>query len=173
MAYLVLAYPELIPGSMDKIQHYRKQYDSLYNIVEPHFTIVFLINEFSETEFIREVTYQANKFKKFDFIIRCATVNKDADSDYFNTFLVPDEGYSNMIRLHDKLYSEKFKEHLMLDISYIPHITIGGSSDKFLCKKLADEWNEKDLSIGGVISHLDIIKYENNIVTKVKTIDLK
>lgn len=174
MAYLVLAYPELKGTDFETIQNYRKDKDGLFfNVVNPHFTVVFPMSGILQEEFIAEVKDQCTAFTKFDFTIRCATINKDAFSDYFHTFLVPDEGYSIFIKLHDKLYSNKFKSSLRLDIDFVPHIGIGNSLDKFACKKMVDEWNEKEFSISGRISHLTIVKYENNCVTKIKDIELK
>jgi 2'-5' RNA ligase len=174
MAYLVLAYPELTNENFDRIQCYRKDNDELFlKVVNPHFTIVFPVFDIPEEEFTREIKDKSVNLAKFDFIIRCATINKDAFSDYFHTFLVPDEGYSDIVKLHDKLYSEKLKNNLRLDLDFIPHIGIGNSIDKYACKKMVDEWNEKDFSISGRITHLTIVNYENNIVTELEDIELK
>ena len=142
-------------------------------MVEPHFTIVFPVHDIAQEEFTREVKDKSQNLLKFDFVIRCATINKDAFSDYFHAFLVPDEGYSQIVRVHDKLYSEKLKDNLRLDIDFVPHIGIGNSKDKFLCKKMVDKWNEKEFSIQGTISLLTVVKYENNTVTKIEEIELK
>lgn len=174
MAYLVLAYPELTSENFDKIQNYRQGNDELFfNVVNPHFTIVFPVFDISEEEFIREIKDKSAKFKKFDFVIRCATINKDAFSDYFHAFLVPDEGYSKIIKLHDKLYSDKLKNNLRLDIDFVPHIGIGNSIDKFSCKKMVDEWNEKEFFISGKIINLTIVNYDNGLITKIEEIELK
>ncbi len=173
MAYLVLAYPELTSNDFDLIQNYRRNNDELFfKVIEPHFTIVFPVLDIPQDEFIREVKDKSNGLTKFDFVIRCATINKDAFKDYYHTFLVPDEGYSRIVRLHDKFYSGKFKDNLQLGIDFIPHIGIGNSRDKFLSKKMADEWNKKDFSISGTISCLTIVKYDNSIVTNIEDIKI-
>ncbi|MGB9772354.1 MAG: 2'-5' RNA ligase family protein [Candidatus Kapaibacteriota bacterium] len=173
MAYLVLAYPKLTSDDFTKIQNYRKKNDELFfKIVDPHFTIVFPVFDISEDKFIEEVKQKSTNIAKFDFVIRCATINKDAFNDYFHTFLVPDEGYSKIVKLHDKLYSDKLKDYLRLDIDFIPHIGIGNSKDKNSCKKMVDEWNKKDFSISGKITHLTIVNYENDRVTKIEEIEL-
>ena len=173
MAYLVLAYPELTSNDFDLIQNYRRDNDALFfKVIEPHFTIVFPVLNNPQDEFIREVKDKSNGLKPFNFVIRCATINKDALKDYYHAFLVPDEGYSRLVKLHDKLYSEKFKDNLRLDIDFIPHIGIGNSKDKFLSKKMVDEWNTKEFSISGTISCLTIVKYHNNVVTKIEEIKL-
>ncbi|WP_348824418.1 2'-5' RNA ligase family protein [Flavobacterium aestuarii] len=174
MAYLVVAYPELTINDFDKIQKYRELNDKLFfNVVKPHFTIVFPVFDITESEFIDEIKLQANSIEKITFNIKCSTINKDAFSDYYHSFLVPDEGFSRIIRLHDKLYSDKLKDNLRLDIDFVPHIGIGNSLDKHLCKAMVDEWNKNDFSIAGTISELTIVKYENGIVENIEKIRLR
>lgn len=174
MAYLVLAYPVLTSDDFESIQNYRKDHDELYyKIVDPHFTIVFPVFDISEEVFVKEIKDKSANITKFKFVIRCSTINKDAFSDYFHTFLVPDEGYSSIVKLHDMLYSDKLKNDLRLDLDFVPHIGIGNSKDKYSCKKMVDEWNEKDFSISGTITHLTLVKYENNEVTNLEVIELK
>lgn len=174
MAYLVIAYPEMSSENFERIQSFRKYNDELlFKVVDPHFTVVFPVFDVLEEEFIREVKSKSQNVSKFEFVIRCATINKDAFNDYFHTFLVPDEGYSKFIKLHDKLYSEKLNSKLHLDIDFIPHIGVGKSFDKFACKKMVDEWNEKEFSIPGRITHLTVVSYENNLLTKINDIELK
>ena len=173
MAYLVLAYPELSSKNFDQIQNYRRDNDELlFKVVEPHFTIVFPVFDISMDEFVREVKDKSESLTKFDFVIRCATINKDAFSDYYHAFIVPDEGYSRIVKLHDKLYSKKLKDNLRLDIDFIPHIGIGNSKDKFLSKKMVDDWNKNEFSISGTISRLTVVNYENEMLTKIEDIKL-
>lgn len=110
---------------------------------------------------------------KIDFIIRCATINKDSFNDYYHSFLVPDEGYSNIIKLHNKLYSGQLKDKLRLDIDFIPHIGVGNSKDKFVCKKMVDSWNDTHFSIKGTITNLTIVEYNNNKIIKLQDIELR
>jgi len=174
MAYLVLAYPELRHEDFELIQDYRKNNDELYfKIVNPHFTIVFPVFDVSQDEFINEIKQNSKDINKFDFTIRCATINKDAFNDYFHAFLVPDEGYSKFVKLHDVLYSDKLKGNLRLDLDFVPHIGIGNSKNKFSCKKMVDEWNRKEFSISGKIKYLTIVNYENDTVTKLHEIELR
>ncbi len=172
-AKLVIAYPELTPIDDNKIQNYRNTHDELFfKVVDPHFTFVFAVFDVPDSEFISEVKTITKDTRKIPFVMRCATINKDEFRKVYHTFLVPDEGHSHILKLHNKLYSGKFKYHLRLDIDYIPHIGIGNSIDKHFCKKMADEWNERDFTIPGIISKLTIINYANNIVTKLDEINL-
>ncbi len=173
MGLLVLAYPILAKSYYQLIQDFRKVNDELYySVVEPHFTIVFPVLDKGEDIFIQEIIAKTSQEKSFDFVLRCTTINKDAFQEYYHIFLVPDEGFSKTIKLHDKLYSGILKDNHRLDIDYIPHIGIGNSKDKHFCKSMVDEWNAKDISIQGRIDCLTIIRFENHTVTKLKEIKL-
>jgi len=173
MSYLALAYPDLDKTDFELIQRHRKEYDSLfYDVVDPHFSFIFAVHDFTEELFIEEITQKAKDQKKINFVFRCATISKDGFEDTYHVFLVPDEGHSDIIRLHDVLYSGSLKDNLRLDLDYIPHLAIGSSTDKYQSKRLAEEWNKKEITIKGTISKLSIIKYKDNLVTLLKVIDL-
>ena len=173
MALLIIAYPNLKQEDYQKIQSFRKQYDErYYSVVEPHFTFVFPTDNISEKDLEIHVKQQLNDEKKFDFSIRRAIVNKDPFSDYYYVFLVPDQGTSNIIKLHDKLYTGPLASQLRLDIDFIPHIGIASSTDPVKCKGRTDEWNRSDFEISGSITHLTMINYENGIVEKLADFEL-
>lgn len=109
MAYGVCAYPKLINEDYKIIQKFRKKNDELYyTVAEPHFAFVLPIADIDKKQFIDEVFNKLEDIKSFDFEIKCATVNKDVFLDYFHLLLVPDKGYSDIVKLHDKLYSGGF-----------------------------------------------------------------
>ena len=173
MALGVLAYPKISLSDFNDIQTFRKDHDQLYfSIANPHFAFVFPMTSINRKQFIEEVIAKANGVKKIDFEIRCATINKDAFLDYYHVLLVPDKGYSDVVKLHDKLYSEVFFNELIMEIDFIPHIGIANSKNKYEVKKWVDQWNAKQFSISGIIENLTIIDYSNNTLKDVKNIEL-
>jgi hypothetical protein len=50
-------------------------------------------------------------------------------------FPVPDEGYSALSLLHDRLYSGPLVRCLRLDLMYVPHITIGTCAGRYEAKE--------------------------------------
>jgi 2'-5' RNA ligase len=173
MKFLLISYPNLSLKDFTLIQSIRQLYDKQFSIINPHFTFIFPSENIEPNDFILEVKHQLKDLKPFSFSLRCATINKDSFSDYYNIFLVPDEGYSQMVKVHDKLYRDKLHDHLRLDIDYIPHITIGNSIDKFVCKEIVDELNSTDFCINGSITSFDVILFENNKVTTIEKIELQ
>ncbi len=168
----VIAYPELTVTDHERIQLFRRDHNSLFKVIEPHCTIVFSVPDMPPEDFIAEIKKQIDRTPAIRFCIRCAVINKDSFSNNYDAFLVPDEGFSRIVKLHDKLYSDKLSHHHRLDISYIPHISIANSPDVPSIKKIVDQWNEKEFAINGIISSLDIINYENRVVTTIEKIQL-
>ena len=173
MAYAAIAYPEMNDADYQKIQQYRSVNDEwLFTVVEPHITFVFPVFEMPEKDFIAEVEELCCDVHSIDFVFRCAIINKDSFSDYYHAPLAPDEGFSRIVKLHDKLYSRNLKPYHRMDIDFIPHIGIGNSKDKDTCKQMVDEWNKTDFSIVGVVSNLSIVRYENDMIETIKNIRL-
>jgi hypothetical protein len=173
MSFLVLSYPSIRQADFNWIQTYRKKNDELYfNIVDPHFTLVFPVSDRQEEEFTREIEMQARGIKKIDFEINRAIVEKDTFSGYFHEFLVPGKGYEDIVNFHNRLYSKGLYSNLRQDLDYIPHIGIGNSKDIEKCNKAISNLNKVNLSIVGRIEKLTIVQFENNVIYKKKEIRL-
>jgi len=174
MAYAVISYPEMNDTDYQMIQQYRKENDELlFTVVEPHITLVFPVFGMTERDFISEIDDLSTDVLQIDFVFRCAIINKDSFSDYYHALLAPDEGFSRIVKLHDKFYGRSLKPYHRMDIDFIPHLGIGTSKDKENCKRMVDEWNNKVFSISGTISLLSIVRYDNNLIENIKEIRLK
>ncbi|MCX6169842.1 MAG: 2'-5' RNA ligase family protein [Ignavibacteriales bacterium] len=173
MSLLVLAYPHLEKKDYDWIQSFRSNYDErYYNLVEPHFTLVFPTLDIPEKQFISHIAKTAKKFKEFYFVLRCAQIVKDSFSDYTDLFLIPEEGYRIFVKFHDALYTGILEKELRLDIAFIPHIGIANNVDAGKCKKLADEINATNPEIFGSINKLHVISFDNSRIKTLKEIIL-
>src|SRR5688572_14176608 len=167
MAYLAVAYPELARSDFDWIQSYRAKHDRrYYSVVKPHFTLVFggtgaTVHSLSEASFVQEIEARLSGVVSIPFELAVATLNRDLSGEYYHEFLVPELGYSKIVRLHDKLYSGELKSRLRLDIDYIPHIGIGNDDDPQRCKARIDELNRTTMSIRGLINSAAVIEYSN------------
>jgi 2'-5' RNA ligase len=170
---LVVAYPTISNEDLDWIQSVRKCHDELnLEVINPHFTIVFPIFNLEEKVFTNHIKQATQEIEAFNFVIRCAVLGDDAFSEYTHVFLVPDEGYSNTVKLHDRLYKEILVNELRLDIPFVPHIGIANSRDAQICKCLVDELNTKSFEIRGRVESLDVIWDENDKVGTIEKISL-
>jgi hypothetical protein len=89
----------------------------------------------------------------------CAIRNNDLTSDYWHVLLVPDKGFSEILKLHDKLYSGKFRELERLDLDFIPHMGIANSKDPKECKRMMDEINARNNDVEGRIELLGVVRF--------------
>jgi hypothetical protein len=159
---LVIARPSWAPGHLERIQAFRAKHDALYNeIVEPHFTLVFTVVGVTARHFITEVELRSAGFYLFEVHLRCATVNKDPFMPMYHTLLVPDEGYSNIVRLHDMRYTGMLHPQLRLDIDFIPHMCIANDPAARRLKPWADLWNAEPFALSSRTHALDVITYRH------------
>jgi 2'-5' RNA ligase len=172
MALLVVAYPQLAAIDYAWIQAIRQQHDAHYSLIAPHFTLVFPLNTVDQAACVAHISAWIRQIGSISFRIRCAMIVKDAFGPLTHLFLVPDEGYSALVRLHDALYVDLLADHLRLDVAFIPHITIGGNVDPRVCKASADQINRQNRCIQGSIDAVDLISHENAAVTTIKRIGL-
>ena len=172
-ALLVLSYPNISRADFEWIQAIRKKHDELYfNVVDPHFTLVFPVFDVDQETSVAHVKEQSKHIASFDFVIRCAVLSNDLFTGYTHVFLAPDEGYSKIVKLHDRLYTGLLKKNLRLDIPFIPHIGIANAVDPNVCKQLVDELNAQNFEIKGKVDALDLIWYENDQVGTIERIAL-
>ena len=173
MPLLVLAYPQLEKKDYDWIQSFRAKHDERYfNLAQPHFTLVFPVDNVAQNNFVNHVEKTVKKFKEFYFVLRCTQIVKDPFSDYTDVFLVPEEGYRIFVKLHDALYTGILEKELRLDIPFIPHLGIANNKEPRTCKILSDEINSKNPEIFGAVSKLGIVSYSNNKIETIKEIIL-
>jgi len=173
MSLLVLGYPTFKREDFEWIQNIRSKYDiKYYNVVNPHFTIVFPVFNSTQKEFIEDVIKKTYETKKIGFNLKCAVIVKDSFSLSTDVFLVPDEGNSEIVKLHDKLYTGILKDELRLDIPFIPHIGVGGSTDPYESKSIADELNKSNFNVYGFIDKLAVVSYNYPKVETLEEINL-
>lgn len=173
MGLLVAAFPELSDKDFNWLQDFRKKNDRYYNILNPHFTIVFPVYEIKEREFIEHVKKTTCELSEIEFTLCSAVTVKDSFSDFWDVLLTPDEGNSRIRKMHDALYTGLLITHLRLDIPYLPHMTVGNDIDPYYSFNMAKEINNADIAIKGMIKSITIASYDGKSLEKIEDIRLK
>ena len=159
MSLLVVAYPKIGQEDYEWIQSLRIKYDQAnYNIVRPHFTIVFPVDNIAENDLIDHVEACVRMAPPIRFVLRAAYTIYDQFADRWLVFLIPDEGNGRLSKLHDSLYTGILADKLLIKIPYIPHVTVAVLKDCQECKDLTAELNRKNLAIDGVIEAVDVVR---------------
>lgn len=174
MSLVVIAYPKISQADFDWVQSVRKEEDKLnYTVVEPHFTFVFPVSNADEQEFIKHVLAITKDIKAITFTLNKTKVVKDSFNEYWHTFLVPSEGYDEIVKLHDLLYTDLLQKELRLDIPFVPHVGIGSDEDPAKMKQLEEELKAKGLNISGIVDELAIASFDGKSVKTISTIQLQ
>jgi 2'-5' RNA ligase len=112
-------FPEF--NNSEILDNYRKKYDPLYNLINVHITLVFpfksKLTHNDVKEHIRGVLLGVESFK-----ISFHGFSKSSDGHIFLNVI---DGFEELVRLNDKLYSGILSNFRNKDIEYSPHITIG------------------------------------------------
>ena len=173
---LCLAYPRLTEADTKLISNFRREHDKKYvDVVEAHWTMIFPGSSegITQDDLEGHIRAVAAGSASVDFTSRYALVYDDDGCDDYYIFLVPDEGFSGISLLHDRLYADFMRPKLRLDIPYVPHIGIATSKDREELYDLATEWNRRGYEISGTIDALTLSYYDGGQVTDLKRFPLK
>jgi len=159
-----LAFPKLSQHDQNWIDQVRQRCDPDFKKVRPHFTLLFGCADVSIDVYAQHVADIAKAIAPFKFHARRVSPGIDHFGTMGYAFLVPDEGHSSVLELHDRLYSGPLAPFLNLNLSYIPHITLGKCQGLQHAKILCDELNREAISISGEIDTITVVEENNDSV---------
>lgn len=168
-----LGFPDLSPADRRMIEGFRRDHDLPYrDVVEAHVTLVFGIENIDPAAYVGHVKAVADGSGPINFVCRYAMLGNDHANDDGYVFLVPDEGFSGLSLLHDRLYSGPLAPYLKLELPFIPHITIGTLADRGEAKALCDGLNGTGVHIAGSLTTLSVCTLQDGKVRVLATADL-
>ena len=176
MPLLVLAYPELAPEDSVRIEMIRAVHDPAHERVRAHFTLVHPLPDIPEqlsVEAMSEIIAAvAVEFAPIPFVLRSAIPFNDLLGPDTNVFLMPDEGFGALVRLHDRLYAGALAGKLRLDLPTVPHITVARLRDPQAGQRLADTLNAREFAIVGTIAALYLVTHDGGTVRTIARVPL-
>ena len=169
MALAVVNYPAIGKDDLDWIQSVRREHDHLFfSVVAPHFTIVFPTDGVAQSTLIEHVAERVSVFHSFEVVFRCAILGDSEFMGHAHAFLTPDEGFSEVVRLHDALYTGPLAGELRLDLPFIPHVGIASTPSVVECKAIVDRLNAERFEIRGQVDELHVIGYDGTRVWNIE-----
>lgn len=163
-----ITFPKLNPPDQIWVDRTREQNDPDFQKVRPHFTLLFGCTDVSMKVYSQHVASIAKATSTFKFHALRASPGIDHFSTERYVFLVPDEGHSSLLALHDRLYTGPLSPYLRSDLPYIPHITLGRRPTPQTAKLLCDELNSDPISISGAIETLTVVEERNGRVKELR-----
>lgn len=173
-AVYCLAYPDLDPSDIERIERFRAIHDTAKaDMVRAHVTLMFAMDPMRVSAHFDHFEQVASTVAPIRFHCRYAMLGRDHSAPVFHVFLVPDDGFAAISRLHDQLYTGPFADLLRLDIPYVPHITLGSTTLAAEAKSLCDGLNSEGLSIAGSLSTLTLATLGNGQLSNDTTFTLR
>lgn len=173
MPFAVVSYPKFIPNEGELIPVMESIYPKfIYPKLAPHFTVVFPQVSVPQQQLLPHVQAVAANHAPIPFVIRRVEAVADKLSQNHYLFLVPDEGFEEVVQLHDDLYGGLLAHELRLDIPFVPHITLGYTPDAAYCEAAANAINAQPFELRGVIEVLDIVEIQSESAQTVTQIRL-
>ena len=127
----------------------------------------------SEKKYAEHVRNRLLGQRSIKFICRYAALGNDSESENYYVFLTPDEGLSDICRLHDRLYAGEFKNFHRVEIPYIPHIGIATMPDPVKIQSLCDELNSDSFTIAGTLDSATICEYDGTKVVDLERVEFE
>ena len=165
-----LCYPNLAEADRQFIDEFRRKHDIPFrDVVAPHFTMVYGCSDVPLSAYRQHVAEIARSQTVINFTLRYAMLGNDDSNNNYYVFLVPDEGYSGISKLHDKLYQGPLTSYLRLDIPYVPHIGIATIPDAPHIRTLCNQLNSKGVDIHGQINSITVCSYDGSKITDLES----
>ncbi|HVT70046.1 MAG TPA: 2'-5' RNA ligase family protein [Trebonia sp.] len=139
----------------------------------PYFTLVFAGADLPPADFAKAIRANARDFHPVRFRLRSALVVPEPVVRRYHVFLVPDEGFAAILKLHDGLHRGPIKPALRQDTAYLPHITVATASDYQTARDLALSLNRGDIDIPGRIDALQVERRTGDVIKTVAEVPLK
>jgi 2'-5' RNA ligase len=156
MKLAIVAYPELDDGDRLWIEGIRDLHDPQAARIPVHFTLVFPLDGLA-SDLDSDLRAVVRAEQPIPFAIRHAIAVPDTFSRLVHVFLVPDRGRTQIAELHDRLYAGRLRLHLRGDITYVPHMTVGATSDVAAAGRLASACDERARAVRGRIANLHLV----------------
>jgi 2'-5' RNA ligase len=150
-------------ASKDRDWIVRLRHGHAKNPGPPHFTLVFPGSNLEAQDYTKHIAAASAGLRCISFRLRGAVVVPDPLVRCFHVFLVPDEGFAAIIRLHERLHAGPLEACLRPDVPYLPHLTVASEREFGPARRLAASLNAQDIDITGRIDELQIHRRDGAI----------
>ena len=167
----VVAYPALSEDDRRWIEGIRARHDPLAIRIAAHFTLVFP-TEVAEALVVAQVRSSVRFAESIPVVLRRAAVCPDPIAGGYYVSLLPENGYPELLALHDALYDGVLAIHRRRDIAFTPHVTLGRHDQVSQCERIANQLNEERRSVRARVNSVDVVEVTDSAVRTVAKISL-
>jgi len=150
--------------NIDIINEFRQKYDPLADKIAPHITLVFPFESQISTSELRKHMQQTISDIQ-PFAIKLCGI-REHDNKYL--FLNVINGNDQIIKLHDWLYTGILSKHLLKEITYVPHLTIGCIDNENEFHRILHTVKFKDIEFETKITHISVMQINTLDILKLE-----
>lgn len=168
-----LAFPHWSEPDRAFVEQLRREHEPRFSDrVAAHFTLAFGCTGVPEADYRAHVRQVAQAAPPLAFCFRWAMLGADALDETAYAYLVPDEGFSALSRLHAALYRGPLAPFLRLDIPFVPHITVCSTPLPAEAKALCDALNRRGLQVAGEVRELSVCRLVEGRIERLEALPL-
>lgn len=138
----------------------------------PYFTLVFPGADMTPAAFAAQIRKNAHDIHRIRFHLRSALVAPEPMVGRFHVFLIPDEGFGAILRLHDALHVGPIEAALRRETPYLPHITVATTTDYAEARKVARALNMGEIDVSGHIDALQVERRDGEVIKEFAEVPL-
>jgi 2'-5' RNA ligase len=167
MPLAIVTFPEIPADERVWIEELRKTHLSAPEAdVAPHVTLVFPAEIANDENLLMHMFGACGSTQPIDARFCIAAPMADPLNGGWTVQLLPDQGLSKLMRLHNFLYTGPIAEHLNLDVPYVPHLTLARTATGPQANALCEELNSNVIEVEARFSTVDILAIDGDTVTK-------
>lgn len=152
----VVAYPSLSPDDHAWLEAVRARHDPQASRVEAHFTLVFPAVLAVES-LVGAVRDAVAGLGPIPVVLRRFIASRDPVAGGGHVFLLPEEGRTELLALHDRLYAGVLRPHLRADVPFEPHVTVAASPSLEECERITEDLGRTRRRVPGTVQAAEVI----------------
>jgi 2'-5' RNA ligase len=138
----------------------------------PEFTLVFPGAAERDDDVVAHAEAIGAATPRIHFVLRSAVIVPESGAGTYHVFLVPEEGFGAIIRLHDRLHVGPLAGFLRPEQPYIPHLTVVTVRDFERARHTKAQLNARDLAVSGRIDAIELRRRDGVSARRVATVAL-
>jgi hypothetical protein len=162
MPVFVIAPLLLTPTDAERVSVLRRAYDPNADVVAPHVTMVFGVDDGMEAEAFRWAHIQAGAFAGFRLRFTLATVARDYENSAWYLFLMPRQVPAGLLELHRRLNSGVLAA--APEVPFDAHLTSGRFQERILAEAVARDANAAGIAMDARIEALEVLLFDGSAV---------
>jgi hypothetical protein len=162
MPIFVIAPLALGEADATRIAGLRRAYDPQADIVPPHVTLVFALDDALEQKAVARARGAAAAFSALPLRYTRASVTRDYENSAWYLFLMPREIPAGLAELHRRLNGGLVPEPA--DLAFDAHLSLGRFRERVLADAVARDANDAGVNIAAQIEALTVLRFDGTTV---------